>query len=137
MSRREHAPAAPRTTPPAPAWRYARGMTFVPHAILVAIAYLWLEGVFLPGSEIAFAVTAAVLPFWAMWVGRRHSVLRALLLGPGTAVLGAAAVLVWSLLDPDRAPIGELDWLLVLVAIAALVLYALYCAVAFAVAAWI
>ncbi len=112
-------------------------MTFVPHAILVAIVYLWIEGVVLPGSQLAFALTAAALPLWAMWCGRRRSVLRAMLLGPGTAILGAAAVLVWALLDPASAPVGELDLLVLLVAGAALVLYAIYCAVAFALAAWL
>ncbi len=107
-------------------------MTFVPHGILIAIGYLWLEGVFLPGSDLAFLITAAVLPVWALWIGRRHSVLRALVLGPGTAIVGAAALLIWAFVDPDSSPLGHLDLLVLLAAAGALAVYTVYCGIVFA-----
>ena len=109
-------------------------MTFVPHAILLAIAYLWLSGVYLPGSAQVFLAAAVLLPFWALWFGRARPLGRTLLLGPGVAIAGAIAMLVWWVIE--AGPIGDLGWLVVIAVAAAIAGYAAYCAIVFAIAAW-
>lgn len=100
-------------------------MTFLPHALLVALIYLWVHGVV---PDLSILAVAAVAPFWVMWCQRGHSLRRAFLLGP--VVMIGAAIAWWLLWDAD-----ERDWLMHLLAGAAIVAYAIYNLIVFAIAA--
>lgn len=104
-------------------------MTFIPHAILLVIWCLWtFPAPFIPGTDIVFVVTAAVLPIWAAWVGRKQPLLRALVLGPGVAL--AAGVAWWLSMAGD-----ERDWLSAMLLAMGLALFAVHSAIVFAIAA--
>jgi hypothetical protein len=94
--------------------------------VLAALVYVWARGTS-DDLELAIMVVAGVLPFWVIWMQR--TLARAFLFGPVTTlVIAAIAWLAW---DAD-----ESDWLMKLLAGVALVAYALYSLVVFAVAAW-
>jgi hypothetical protein len=102
-------------------------MTFLPHVVLAALIYMWARGE--ERVEGAILVVAALLPFWAIWRQRAHSLGRAFLLGPVTAL--AIAVGAWIAWDAD-----ERDWLMKILAAFFIGTYVLYCLVVFAIAAW-
>lgn len=103
---------------------------FIPHLLLLVLGLLWSRDVALWFSELAFILTAAALPVWALFIPPPRSLWRAFWLGPGVALVVALAV--WLPWHPD----GDLGGLLKFLALAVIVIYFVYCGIVFSIAAW-